>query len=178
MQNFEFFSIIFAIITFFHYLSLKLQSRYQIYTIYFDKKAFTVHFIFTSLLWIVWLILFFILSPNNPSIGLPFYNQFFVPMGIFTSMVGLILIIWSGCLLGLRRAWGIRYFEKNLKNKIERRGPYKYLNNPIYDGFVLYSLGKALTNNSFIYLLISLECYLFFNVFLSSFENKEVYKKF
>ena len=178
MQNFVLFSIIFTIITFLHYLSLYLQYRYRVYTIFFKKRDFFVHFIFTSLLWIIWILLFFVFFPNDPNYNLPFYNQLFKPFGFIMSIFGLILIILSGYLLGLRRAWGIRYFEKNYKNDIEKRGPYKYLNNPIYDGFILFFLGKALANNSIFYLLISLECYLLFNVFLSSFENKEVYKKF
>ena len=84
------------------------------------------------------------------------------------------MILWADGLLGLRRMWGIRYFDKSFQNKIEKRGIYKFMKNPIYTGIVLYFIGKSFTSNSLYYLFVALESYLLMNVFLARFENKEI----
>lgn len=165
----------FAIITAIHYLSLKIQDKYKFYTKHFGKHGFTVHGILTGILWL-WLIRLFFWNDVNFNINpLPFYTQFFKPIGMIIKILGIVLILWSGWMLGIKRMWGIRYFEKNYKNKIERSGPYKYLKNPIYLGFFLSFLGNALRSNSLYYFFIAAETYLLFNILLVRFENKEIH---
>lgn len=44
--------IAFGLVTLLHYLSLKIQDRYQFYTKTFGKFGFWIHFVLTFLLWI------------------------------------------------------------------------------------------------------------------------------
>lgn len=168
------FTFAFIIITFLHCSSLFLQSRYKLYTRLFKNKGFAIHFSFTAILWMIWGALFLNSISETKGFVLPFFNPLFPPIGLFINLIGLILIIWSGLLLGIRRAWGIRYFDPKFVNSHEKRGPYKYLDNPIYDGFIMLAFGKALMNNSMTYLIISIECFIIFNVFLSNLENKKI----
>lgn len=97
-----------------------------------------------------------------------------MPVGVIVFGGGLLLTVWSWYLLGVSRAWGLRYFESDKKKNVEKRGPYKHLKNPIYDGFVLLFFGIALIFNSLIHLLIGLECFILFNILLSAYENKKL----
>ncbi len=166
--------VLFAVIIILHYASLKLQATYEFYTKKFGSYGFTVHFVLTSLLWLLLLYSFwtgtFEISP------LPIFRPAFIPIGFLIKFLGIILIIWSFMTLGVKRAWGARYFIQDLKKDVEIKGPYRWLINPIYDGIFLFLLGKGLSTNSMYYFILSLESFVLLNLFLASFENKEIKK--
>lgn len=168
---------LFALVTALHYLSLKIQTKHGFYTKTFGKYGFQIHCLITGILWVMMFASFIFADKSNyPNLSV-FNYYLFKPIGLLLSLTGVILIFWSGSLLGLKRTWGIRFFDKNYKDTIEKRGPYKFLINPIYDGFFVYFLGKTLVNDSLFYLILSLESFLLLNVFLARFENQEIIEK-
>jgi protein-S-isoprenylcysteine O-methyltransferase Ste14 len=99
--------------------------------------------------------------------------MFAVP-GLLFIVVGTAVFFWAGFQLGLKRTWGIRFFDSRYKSKLELAGPYKILENPIYTGLFLFFLGFALFSNSLFFLLISVESYLLLNVLMAELENREL----
>ena len=168
---------LFALVTVLHYLSLKVQAKHEFYTKTFGKYGFQIHCLITGFLWILLFVAFIFTDKSNyPNLSI-FNSYLFKPMGFLLSLIGIVLIFWSGSLLGLKKAWGIRFFEKKYKDIIEKRGPYKFLVNPIYDGFFVYFLGKTIVTDSLLYLFLSLESFLLLNIFLARFENQEIVEK-
>lgn len=165
--------ITFALITLLHYLSLKIQDRYQWYAKTFGRMGFGVHFVLTALLWGY---LGILLSDNNilgTSKPLLVSFQGMEVVGTILNVIGIILIFWSFLLLGIRRMWGVRYFERQTHERFEKRGPYRLLNNPMYNGFSLLFLASAFINNSSSHLFLSIESFVLFGL-LSKFENKRI----
>lgn len=166
--------IAFGLVTFLHYLSLKIQDRHQFYTRAFGQRVgFWIHFGVTALLWVY---LGILLSDNNiPGISKPLLVSFqgMKVVSNILNVTGIILIFWSFLLLGIRRMWGVRYFEHQTQTRIEERGPYRWLNNPMYNGFSLLFLASAFMDNSLVHALLALESVALFH-FLAKFENKDI----
>lgn len=163
----------FGFVTFLHYLSLRIEKERQWYARHFGRWGFWVHFFITLILWVGTYIAFALRNTRDISL-FPFIS-WIEPFGILVTLVGIGLAIWSITLLGIKRMWGIRYFIKDgTPKKVERRGPYAFLKNPMYDGFFLIFLGSALVYNSLFYLIAAIESYLLLNVLLARFENKEL----
>lgn len=167
--------VLFAATIFLYYLSLKIQAKYKFYTYRFGKNGFVIHCILTGLMFIF--LFFSFLVRNTKYIKLPIFYPVFIIIGNIFELIGAIIIVWSFLILGIKRTWGIRYFEKTYKEKIEKRGPYRFLINPIYDGFFILLTGKALSFNSLFHLIIAVESFILLNVFLARFENKEIINK-
>lgn len=164
--------IAFGLVTLLHYLSLKIQDRYQFYTKTFGKFGFWIHFILTFLLWIY---LGKLLSGVSlPSLGLlPISFRGMEAVGDILNVAGTVAIIWSILILSIKRMWGVRYFERQTHERFEKRGPYRLLNNPMYNGFSLLFLASAFINNSSSHLFLSIESFVLFGL-LSKFENKRI----
>lgn len=168
--------IAFALVTLAHYSSLKIQDRLSWYTNRFgEKRGFFIHFTITALLWAA-LYFMFLLRNSTHDMPLPISTSWLAEIGTILTYLGVALAIWSIALLGVRRMWGIRYFSKETKPSVEKRGPYRFLKNPMYAGFFFIFLGAALTQNSLFYLVAAAESFLLLNVCLARFENKGISK--
>ena len=130
----------------------------------FGKKGFLVHSIATSILWLVLFVSFFQIPPSAP-------QQYNFPkallfVGYVLQIAGVLIIIWSGVLLGYRRAWGIRYFDTTFSSAIEKRGPYRIFTNPIYDGICTLLIGTGLVTGMPFYFLAALTSFILLSVLL------------
>lgn len=166
--------LLFAVVTALHYVSLKAQTIYGLYTKTFGRHGFIVHCLITGILWIGLLTAIVLTNKSSYPVLSIFTSYLFKPFGLFISLAGVVLIFWSGRLLGLKRTWGIRFFDPAYQKIIEKRGPYKFLINPIYDGLMLYFLGQTIATDSLFYLMLSCESFLLLNVLLARFENQEI----
>lgn len=65
-------------------------------------------------------------------------------LGLPLVAAGLLLAVWSRRILGRAGAMGIRWFLPEDAGHWEARGPYRWLANPMYDGFLLIFLGLGI----------------------------------
>jgi len=163
---------LFAFVAIIHYLSLKVQIEKNLYTKFFGKRGFLAHSALTGTSWTL-LFLVLALSDKSSFPKLPFFSPVFIPIGFSSIVLGSVIFLWAGFQLGLKRTWGIRFFDTSYKDKLELNGSYKFLESPIYTGLFLYFLGFALFSNSLFYLFLSGESYLLLNIFMAKLENQE-----
>lgn len=122
---------------------------------------------------LLWVLLFlfvviveFLFIPSRitprPFIGIPFLS------------VGVLLVIWSRLILGRNGAMGIRWFLPERASVWEKRGPYRVLANPMYDGFIFIFLGVGMwfgTTENFYLALVS---FFLLNLYLARVESYEL----
>lgn len=70
-------------------------------------------------------------------------------------ILGLGLAIWGFRSLGLKRSFGLNFFEKNIP--VENKGPYKHMKNPEDYGLWIALLGFAAFTGSTYNLVIAFE---------------------
>jgi len=67
---------------------------------------------------------------------------------------------------------GRQFFLRENKKQWITSSIYKYLKNPMYDGFILIFLGLTLMRGTTENLLLALSSFLLLNIFLSRIESK------
>lgn len=98
-------------------------------------------------------------------------NFIILVIGAILCITGSVLIIYSFSKLGFKKAMGYRFF---VHNKLEwiSEGAYSFLQNPMYEGFVLVLVGLGLIRGIMADFYIAAESFLFLNLFLASIENR------
>lgn len=130
------------------------------------RKVWLAHYWINGSLWlfvIVWIIVLQFTIPRTYLNNLKYLGIFFIFSGTF-------LAFRSFLNLGLNQAMGLRFFFPDKARKVSK-GLYKFLNNPMYDGFISVFLGLSLTLGIKEDFYIALASFLFFNIFLASIEN-------
>lgn len=161
---------VFIAATLVHYFSLRLEADHKWYTRKFGVRGFSAHMWFTGAVWI--LLTIFLMLPNSGDkpLSFSFVGEQFI--GNILIYGGLLIVIWSFALLGFKRAFGLRFFRSEDAGVAINRGPYRFLRNPIYDGFFLVFLGSAFTGNSLGNLILAGTSFICLNIFLAAFENR------
>lgn len=93
-------------------------------------------------------------------------------LGYLLVMGGLTLSVWHLWVLGWRQAMGSRFFDSSYNHTWTTKGLYRYLKNPIYDGFFLIFVGMFFHKSQLDYLLLAVSSILLLNIFLAPVENK------
>ncbi len=131
------------------------------------KKRWLIHYIFNGIFWLVLLGLIIWMQFSARRIPVPAYLQFF---GAAIALAGSLLSSRSMAVLGLENAMGRRFFFPEENPEI-RTSVYSFLNNPMYDGFILmfigFGMGLGIAEN-FILAAVSM---IFLNAGLASVEN-------
>lgn len=99
----------------------------------------------------------------------PFEARFF---GFLLIIIGLFLVAKARLLLGRSQAMGIRFFFPEKAHRI-KGSLYRFLNNPMYDGFILIFVGGGFALGIVENFYFALASFLLFNIFLASIENFE-----
>lgn len=149
---------IFALVTLIHELSLR----------HVIKWSFRIHLWVMGPLWLLVvfgvLMLTTLMPDRQSSITLNHRLGYLLVIG------GLTLSVWHMWVLGWRQAMGGQFFEQSYT--WTTNGLYRYLKNPIYDGFLLIFLGLFFIKNQGDYLLLAVASGLLLNIFLAPIENK------
>ena len=149
--------IFFALVTFSHAIFL-LKAK---------KSLWELHFALNSILWsalLTWLS--FAQFQDTDLI----FSEPIKWAGLLIAVAGVFLVFRVATVLNLEELMGRRFFYPSESKKIDG-GIFKYLNNPMYDGFILILVGLGF------YLGLSFDFYLagasfiLLNVFLASVEN-------
>lgn len=117
----------------------------------------------------LWLLLFLLIA-----LAEFFFSKKLTPRplpGVCLTVIGLILVIWSRYILGRAGAMGIRWFVPEKISAWETRGPYRFLTNPMYDGFILIFIGLGLWFGTTENFVLALASFLFLNLFLNKVES-------
>lgn len=103
-----------------------------------------------------------------------FYNNLYVSiLGIFISIIGFSLTVWSRINLG--KNWGMPMSVKEKPNLITS-GPYAIIRHPIYTGIIFAMVGTTLATT--IYWLIPLVFTMIYFIISSIIEEKDLLKQF
>lgn len=130
-----------------------LQLKGLKFSRWIGKSSFKVHMFITGCLWLVTFFLIFILQlKKHPH----FHSSLVVKyVGLILLILGLGLAIWGFKLLGLRRSFGLNFFEKDVP--VVRKGLYEHVKNPEDYGFWIALVGFAAFTRSTYNLIIAFE---------------------
>ena len=129
-----------ALVTISHGSALLFAKSQQKYSHKKREKLWRIHSLVNGSLWIVlliWILLFQWLALHS------IYPSWMRIIGLIMLIAGLYLSIKSRILLGRHQAMGIRFFLPEKTTKITS-SLYSFLNNPMYDGFILIFIGVGL----------------------------------
>ena len=131
------------------------------------KSLWKLHFTLNSILWSALLMWIVLAQFQDADL---FFSAPIRLAGVLMTIGGVFLVFKVAKVLNLQELMGRRFFYPSESKKIDG-GIFKYLNNPMYDGFILILVGLGF------YLGLSFDFYLagasfiFLNVFLASVEN-------
>ena len=130
-----------------------LQLKGQKLTKWFGKNAFRIHVVITGFLWILSFSLIILLQfEKHP---LFHESQILKYLGLVLLVSGLVIAVWGFKLLGLKRSFGLNFFEENVP--VVKKSLYKFIKNPEDYGFWLALVGFTLFTRSSSNLVIALE---------------------
>ena len=86
---------------------------------------------------------------------------------------GLVIAIWGFCLLGVKRSFGLNFFEQNVP--VVKKSLYKTIKNPEEFGFWMTVLGFAFFTRSLFNMVIALELIILMipNIFIENIPLKK-----
>ena len=93
--------------------------------------------------------------------------------GVLLIIVGIVLATWHRLILGRERVLGGRFFDVTF-NRWTGGGLYRYLADPIYDGYFLVLGGLFLLCENTDFLILACASLLFLSVCLSRMENEQL----
>lgn len=173
---FVFMKIMFAIISFFAFVTLSHAAgliwakRHQKASFQIRERGWKIHsYWLNGTLWSLLFASFFlplIFSPRSP------YPTWLSLAGAILFLIGFGMALKARFVLGYAKAMGERFFFPERDQKITW-GLYRFLNNPMYDGFLLIFTGAAFAFGIKEYFYLAIASFLFMNGFLASIENYE-----
>ncbi len=149
--------------------SVALQLRTGFLTRRYASKAWYVHLAIVTPGWLLFLYLVSTLGRHREW---PLPEQL-RPAGILLLALGSALWIWTFVQLGAERTANGNIFGRGPTEPVEK-GAFRYLENPMYDSYILAFAGLALWKANAQYLLLALESYVLLNLVEASVENKAV----
>ena len=93
------------------------------------------------------------------------------PIGAAASLVGLALVADAAARLGFAGTLNGHFFGRGPKQRVGN-GTFRWLRNPMYDGFFLLFVGEALLIPNAVYLVLAAESVLLLNLFEARVENR------
>jgi len=147
-------TIIFVFLTIFvESINFILQLKGRRLTKWFGRNAFSVHMTSTGTLWVLTFCWIVILQFEEHPL---FHNSTILKyIGLILLISGIILASWALRLLGLKRSFGLNFFEEDVP--VVKNSLYKYVKNPEDVGLWAALVGLAIFTGSIYNLLIAVE---------------------
>lgn len=156
--------LFFLLVTVSHALFLNLAKSNKIKNkLNFWKK----HYFINGILWLILLIWIIAIQFSARTITFPFWIKL---SGFTLCLIGFLLVIAAFRKISLKEAMGYRFFSKTKVNRVSL-GVYKFLTNPMYDGFVLIFLGLGFLTGIKVDFYLAAESFLLLNLFLAIIES-------
>lgn len=147
--------------------SVALQLRTGLLTRRYGKKAWYVHLAIVTPGWLLFL---YLVSSLGRYRGWALPQQL-RPAGILILALGSALWLWTFAQLGPERTANGNIFGRGPTEPVNH-GPFRHLENPMYDSYLLAFVGLALWKANAQYLLLALESYVLLNLLEASVENR------
>lgn len=130
-----------------------LQLKGKKFTKWLGPHAFTIHMIITGFFWVASFGLIVLLQFEKH----PFFHNSSILKyaGLGIGVSGLVFAIWGFRLLGVKRSFGLNFFEDNIDTV--NKSLYKSIKNPEDYGFWMAVFGFALFTRSSYNLVIAIE---------------------
>lgn len=152
--------------------SVALQLRTGFLTRRYASNAWYVHLAIVTPGWLLFLYLVSILGRHR---GWPLPEQL-RPAGLLIVAVSGALWLWTFAQLGAERTANANIFGRGPKQPVDS-GLFRYLENPMYDSYILAFVGLALWKANAQYLLLALESYVLLNLVEARIENRAIATK-
>ena len=147
--------------------SVALQQRTSWFTRRFGSRGWYVHLAIIAPGWLLFLTLQAQLG-RETHWPLPLWLR---PAGAAVVLAGLALVADASARLGLAGTLNGYFFGRGPKAPV-RSGTFRWLANPMYDGFFLLFVGTALLLHNAVYLALAAESVLLLNLLEGSIENR------
>ena len=151
--------------------SVAFQQRTSWFTRRFGSRGWYVHLAVIAPGWLLFLVLQAQLGRHN-AWPLPHWLW---PAGAAVVLVGLALVVDASARLGLAGTLNGYFFGRGPQAPV-RTGTFRWLANPMYDGFFLLFVGTALLLGNAAYLVLAAESVLLLSLLESSVENRGLSK--
>lgn len=158
-----------ALVTISHACFLLWAKNHQSLPHSTRMKLWQIHLYLNGTLWLVvagWMVT---VQFYLPRYQYPFEAQL---LGFLLIIIGLSLVAKARLLLGRSQAMGIRFFFPEKAHRI-KSSLYRFLNNPMYDGFILIFIGSGFALGIVENFYFAIASFLLLNIFLASIENFE-----
>ncbi len=152
--------------------SVALQLRTGFLTRRYASRAWYVHLALITPGWLLFLYLVSILGRHR---GWPLPEQL-RPAGLFMVAASCALWLWTFAQLGAERTANANIFGRGPTEPVER-GLFRYLQNPMYDSYILAFAGLALWKANAQYLLLAMESFVLLNLVEAHVENRAIESK-
>ena len=137
------------------------------YDLALRQRWWNQHLLLNGILWLVvfaWVLLLQRLLPHEATTLAKSI------IGWVLIGLGAVLVSWSRLLLGRHQAMGIRFFLPERARQVSS-SLYRYLNNPMYDGFILLLVGMGLAFGLRENFFIAVASFILLNLLLARLEN-------
>lgn len=131
-------------------------------------RLWNIHIWFNGIIWSALTLFIILVQFNSGNFKPPLIIQI---VGMLLCIGGLILVSSSFKKLGFKQTMGHRFFV-NQNFKWISLGLYSFLQNPMYDGFILILVSLGLILGKTLDFYIAIESFILLNIFLASIENK------
>ena len=156
-----------CLVTWSHGRALKTALVHQSNSELERKKAWNRHLVTNGILWLVLFADVLALQFILPRQDLPPLTRL---LGLIMILGGVALVAWTRILLGRDQAMGNRFYFPHTTRKV-LVGPFPFVRNPMYDGFILILVGLGLSLGIYGDLVLAGVSFLLLNVWLARIEN-------
>lgn len=171
MPNYTLYLIIFGVlVTISHGTFLKMAQRRQMASSEEKTRLWHLHLALNGTLWLALLAGVALQQFLAERTEQPIHYKI---LGAILCLLGVGIVYKVRMLLGRDQAMGIRFFFPE-RAKYIRHNLYKYLNNPMYDGFILVFVGLALLFGVQENYHLAIASFLMLNIGLASIENYQL----
>ncbi len=159
--------VVVSLITLSHAIFLLLGKRAAHQPLAVREKLWHFHQLINGTLWTLAFFWLVILQGILPAHGVSSLSRI---GGVIIFSVGLLLVGHVRRMLGYERAMGVRFFFPERTQWIND-DIYLYLNNPMYDGFVLVLIGAGMMFGIREDFWLAVASFVLFNILLAKIEN-------
>lgn len=122
---------------------------------------------------VLWLVLFVAVGVFQWTMHEPFTSFLRFVLGTIFFFLGIFLVVWVRLLLGKDQAMGVRFFFPERFRRVHG-GPFRWLHNPMYDGFILILLSGWLMFGVWEDIVLAVVSFFLLNMYLARIENKGI----
>ncbi|MFN3396059.1 MAG: methyltransferase [Thermodesulfovibrionales bacterium] len=143
----------------------------------FFKRIGLLTYIMPPLTWIP--IAYLIFKYKEPLLNFRYEMPVIINIaGLFFTILGTLLHLWTGKLLGLRGLMGIPEVSKKLESRLVSEGPFKIIRHPTYLAHTILFFGIFLLTEVITVGILTIIDFLIVNLVIIPLEEKELSERF